>query len=116
MPSAFDSLFASAGFPVLLAQYGESVFYYSSQTGSAREITAIVNREPPSLYVAGNVVSPRFTIRCLNDSTTGISSKEVNLGDGWIELYADIGDSDLTAVSIHSRNSQDSGVMNLNLV
>ena len=116
MTTAFDSLFASVGFPVILAQYGEAIFYHSSRTGKAREIQAIVNREPPSLYVAGNVVSPRFTIRVHNDATTGISSEECNLGDGWVELYADIGDSDLTVVSVHSRNGQDSGVLNLNLV
>ena len=116
MSTAFDALFASAGFPVLLGQFGETIYYYSSRTGRAREIQAIVNREPPSMYVAGNVVSPRFAIRVLNDATSGISSEEVNLGNGWIELYAKIGDADLLAVSIHSLTSQDAGVTGLNLL
>ena len=116
MSTAFDALFASAGFPVLLTQFGETIFYYSSRTGRSREIQAIVNREPPSMYVAGNVVSPKFAIRVLNDSTSGISSEEVNLGNGWIELYERIGDTNLIAVGIHSMTSQDAGVTGLNLV
>jgi hypothetical protein len=68
------------------------------------------------MYVAGNVVSPRFAIRVLNDVTSGISSEEVNLGNGWIELYERIGDENLVAVSIHSLTSQDAGVTGLNLL
>ncbi len=116
MPSVFDTRFAASGFPVLLAQFGETV-YYAPKSGATREIQAIVNRQPPGRYDAdGNVILPKASIRVHNSSTLGISSEELKEGQDQIQLYRDIGDSGLTRFSIQVLNGQDSGVTDLALL
>ena len=115
MPTAFDSLFALAAFPVLLTQYGEAVTYVPL-IGSPRSITGIVERSPRAQYGPNDqVIRPQFVVRVLNDSTLGISSAELNDGGDQITVTERIGDAAQVTIRIKLLNSQDSGVLNLAL-
>ena len=116
MPTAFDSLFASAAFPALLTQFGEAVIYHPL-VGSSRSINAIVTRDPRAQYGPNDqVIRPQFIVRVLNDSTLGISSAELNDGGDEMSVTQRVGDSAQVRVRIKVLNSQDSGVLNLALV
>ena len=108
MTTAFDALFCSAGFPALLNQFGESVVY-KPRNGGSRTIHAIVEREPPSIYdAAGNVVSPKVTIRVLNNKNNGIASSELDTVDDKIQLTYKIGTSraqDFQLIQLHRHHS-----------
>jgi hypothetical protein len=110
MPTVFDSHFASAGFPMLLAQFGESITYWP-RGGGSRPIDAIVEREPPAIYDAsGNAVMYKAVIRVNNSCRSGISSREVNTGGDEIEMPLRAGDQVPKRMSVMSMQSQDSGV------
>lgn len=113
MPTVFDSHFASAGFPLLLAQFGESITYWP-RGGGSRSITAIVDREPPAIYDAsGNAVMPKAVIRVANSCRSGIASREANNGGDEVEFVLNIGDQLPKRMSIMVMQSQDSGVTSL---
>lgn len=72
--TSFDDLFGLYGAPVLMGMDGETIIYIP-KNGLPREITAIVDRNPPEILqqIEGGV-SPRLVIQVLNDEKTGISS------------------------------------------
>jgi hypothetical protein len=110
MPSVFDSHFASAGFPLLLSQFGESITYWP-RAGGSRLIDAIIEREPPAIYDAsGNAVMPRAVIRVYNSCRSGIASNEIDTGGDEVELELKIGDRIKKRCSVMVMQSQDSGV------
>lgn len=110
MPTVFDSHFASAGFPMLLAQFGESITYWP-RGGGSRSINAIVDREPPAIYDAsGNAVMPKAVIRVNNSCRSGISSREVDNGGDEVEMPLNIGDQLPKRMSVMVMTAQDSGV------
>jgi len=110
MPTVFDSLFASTGFPMLLSQFGESITYLP-HAGGSREIQAIVEREPPAIYDAsGNAVMPKAVIRVYNSCRSGIASSEVDPGGDEVEFALNIGDQLPKRMSVMVMQSQDSGV------
>ncbi len=113
MGTVFDSHFASAGFPMLLEQFGEPIVYLPSG-GGRRSIRAIVERDPPSTFdAAGNAVMPTATIRVYNSCRSGISSREANIGTDEIEMVLKIGETLPKRFSLMVLLSQDSGVTHL---
>jgi hypothetical protein len=116
MPTVFDAHFASAGFPMLIEQFGEPIVYLPSG-GGRRSITAIVERNPPSVFDAsGNAVLPTATIRIYNSCRSGISSKEVNTGTDEIEMPLKVGDTIPKRFSLMTLLAQDSGVTYLAVI
>lgn len=86
MPSAFDSLFATAGFPDLLTHFGEPVTYMP-RGGVAVVINAIVVREGVRSYeVNGRVITPRFVVRFHSDTGLGVAAASVNTGGDTIGI------------------------------
>jgi hypothetical protein len=116
MPTVFDSHFASAGFPMLLSQFGESITYLPG-TGGSRPIQAIVTRDPPAIFDAGgNAVMPKATIRTYNSCRSGIASNEIDTGRDEVELILKIGDVIPRRFSVMVVESQDSGVTSLAVI
>jgi len=76
----FDEAFFD-GFDDLLITFGEQVVYHPRCGGTQRPMDAIVDREPGEMYIAGEVVVPRLTIRVHNDSACGINHNEIDNGD-----------------------------------
>ena len=110
MATRFDSHFASAGFPMLLDNFGESIAYLPA-CGKRRVITAIVERNPPAIFDAsGNAVLPTVMIRVYNSATSGISSREADIGSDQVEFALKIGDAKPKTFSFMTMTSQDSGV------
>ena len=113
MGTVFDSHFASAGFPMLLEQFGEPIVYLPSG-GGRRQIRAIVERNPPSVFdAAGNAVMPAASIRIHNSCRSGISSREINVGTDEIEMVLNVGETIPKRFSVMVMLSQDSGVTQL---
>jgi len=116
MPTVFDSHFASAGFPMLLQQFGEWVSYYP-KGGGRREILAIIERNPPAVFDAsGNAVLPTATIRVHNSCRSGISSREIDIGKDEIEFVLKIGETIPKRFSFMTLLSQDAGVCQLAVI
>ena len=116
MATTFDSHFATAGFPMLLSQFGESITYHP-KAGGRRPILAIVERNPPTIFdAAGNAVLPSMTIRVPNSCRSGISSREVDIGKDEIEVVGKIGETIPKRFSLMTMTSQDSGVTVLALI
>jgi hypothetical protein len=113
MATTFDSHFASAGFPMLLDQFGESIVYLPGGGGS-RSILAIIERDPPSIFdAAGNAVMPSATIRVFNSCRSGISSREIDTGLDAVEFALKVGEAVPKRFSVMQMISQDSGVTQL---
>lgn len=110
MPSRFDQRFAAVGFPVLLAEFGESITY-TPLGESGRTFDAILERSPPSIYdSAGNVVTPAFIVRFHNDATLGVAASEIDTGGDTIELVPVLGSAVKKTYQVIRLISQDSGV------
>ena len=116
MPTTFDAHFASAGFPMLLDNYGESVSYHP-KGGGRREILAIIERNPPAVFDAsGNAVLPTATLRVYNSCRSGISSREIDIGKDEIEFVLKVGETIPKRFSFMTLLSQDAGVCQLAVV
>ena len=116
MPTTFDAHFASAGFPMLLQQFGESVSYHP-KGGGRREILAIIERNPPAVFDAsGNAVLPTATLRVYNSCRSGISSREIDIGKDEIEFVLKVGETIPKRFSFMTLLSQDSGVCQLAVI
>lgn len=115
MPSAFDELFATAGFPDLLDNFGEPVIY-TPRGGSAVSITAIVTRENVRPYeVNGKIITPRFVVRVHNSATTGIALETLNTGGDKLSLKDRPTSSTPTERTVLALLSSDSGVVEVAL-
>jgi len=113
MPSAFDELFATAGFPDLLSNFGEPVTYIPREGGTV-EISAIITREPARAFeVNGKVITPRFLVRVHNSATLGIAVESLNTGGDKIELFDRPTDTTPKERTIVALLSSDSGVVEL---
>jgi hypothetical protein len=78
--TTFDTRFAAGAAPQLFSHFGESITYYPFG-GTARTITAIVDREPPSIVDgAGEIITHAMVIEVYDSSSTGISLSELNTG------------------------------------
>ena len=108
--TVFDSQFAASAFPSLLGNFGESIAYLPA-CGKRRVITAIVDRNPPAVFDAsGNAVLPTCTIQVSNSRTTGISSREADIGSDQLEFVLKIGDTKPKTFSMMTMLAQSGGV------
>lgn len=113
MPSVFDELFATAGFPDLLANYGEPVTYIPRSGGSV-SIMAIITREPARSYeVNGKVITPRFLLRVHNDAVIGIAVESLDTGGDKVDLLDRPTGTTPKERTIVALLSSDSGVVEL---
>lgn len=116
MPTVFDSHFASAGFPMLLSNFGESITYLPNG-GGERPIQAIVDRDPPAvLDAAGNTVFPQFIVRVYNSCRSGVSSRELDTGKDQLRFVRRVGETVPVTFSVGMMLSQDAGVVQLAVV
>lgn len=116
MVTTFDSHFASAGFPMLLDNFGESVVYFPNG-GGRRPVLAIIERNPPAIFDAsGNAVLPTATIRVYNSCRSGIASSEINIGTDEIEFVLKVGQTLPKRFSFMTLMSQDAGVTQLAVI
>lgn len=85
--TVFDSLFAEAAAPELLAQFGESVVYVP-KGGTPRTIAlAIVDRNPPEALVGpASGHGPMLLVTVEDHATRGILKTELNTGGDRIEV------------------------------
>lgn len=98
----------------LLAVFGETVTYWPASGGS-RSISAVVDRERPAdMDGAPHGSAPLLTIEVANDSTSGISSNEIDTGGDKLELAVRIGKSAQKRL-VKKIISQDAGMMRLEL-
>lgn len=94
--------------------FGDTVTY-KPRGGGTRSISAVITRErPEGLDGAPHGHAPVVTIEVINDSTTGISSDEVDTGGDNVNLAVRLGDTpqDRPIVNIIST---DAGMMRLEL-
>lgn len=99
----------------ILATLSELIKYLPSG-GGQREILAVVTREQPEkLGGAPHGRTPKVTISVANDSTTGISSSEINTGADKVELALRIGQT-VQQRRIANILSQDHGFLELEII
>lgn len=95
-----------------LDEFAEDIKYLPAG-GGQREIRAIIDREPPTdLDGAPHGQAPRCTITVANNSTTGISSSEIDTGGDKVELAMRMGET-VQQRRITKIASQDAGMMTL---
>jgi hypothetical protein len=93
MTNRFALQMAKTGALGLLRQFGESVTYYPLAGGS-RSVTAMVLRDELSVVPElGDVQSQSIVVRVLNNSTTGISSTEIETGGDEIAVALRLGEA-----------------------
>jgi hypothetical protein len=98
-----------------LNDFAEIVVYYP-RGGGARQIRAIVNRDPPSFYDStGAVVAVSFMIYVANDSTTGIAGTEIDTGGDRVAVARREGAVNLNQRVIWQVMNQDLAMMQLAL-
>lgn len=94
--------------------FGAESVVYTKPGGATRTIKAIVNRTPPENYQG--VQAGVAELLVANNSTTGISSAEIDFGGDSITLAVDIGKS-AVMYGIHKprdgQNWQDAGMLRL---
>lgn len=93
--------------------FAETVTYYPQRYGltqSPRSIQAVVVRNQVSSFNPDEQIVPEFEVRVANDSTTGISSTELNTGGDRIKLAVKVG-GEQTLRSIQTLIEQDEGML-----
>jgi hypothetical protein len=93
--------------------FAESVIYYPHRFGTAatpRPISAVVIRNQVATFSPDEQIVPEFEVRVANDSTTGISSAELNTGGDMIKLAARIGET-ATKRSVQYLTEHDEGML-----
>ena len=93
--------------------FAESVTYYPHRFGTAatpRVIKAVVTRIQVAVFNPDEQILPEFEVRVANDSTTGISSDEVNSGGDQIKLEVRIGET-ATKRSVQYMTEHDDGML-----
>ena len=102
MPSLFDDLFSSVGFPVLGLVFGEPAEYLfrsvsHEHSGTQMDFTdAIINRSPPeAVNEKGEVYQPKFTVQ-LN-----LDPKLVNIGGDKIRIREHASDTEFKTYGVY---------------
>lgn len=94
--------------------FAESVVYhpfrFGRTAGTPRTINAVVIRNQVSTFNPDEQITPEFEVRVANDSTTGISSTELNTGGDMIELAVKVGQTPEKR-SIQLLTEQDEGML-----
>ena len=94
MATRLATMFDRAAAANLMRQFGEAVIYYPDGGDTGREITALVNRDGVEIIgETGEVHARLIEVRVRNDSTTGISSTEIDTGADEIRLPLRVGES-----------------------
>jgi len=116
MSTTFNRRFDRSATPLLLKEFGEPIIY-RPRAGGSREITAIVEREPPAIFdAAGNVVLPQFVIRVRNSCRTGIDSSEIDTGGDQVSFVGKIGEVIPKTFSVGQVLSQGGGVLRFSVM
>lgn len=89
-------------------EFAETVVYYFADGGS-RSIPAIVDRDPPAIYDAGNVVMPSYVITIANSCTNGVTKAELDTGGDEVELFAEFCGVVRTRVTVLQEVERDYG-------
>lgn len=93
MATRLATMFDRAAAANLMRQFGETVIYYPDGGDTAREITALVNRDGVEIIAeTGEVHARLIEVRVRNDSTAGISSTEIDTGADEIRLPLRVGE------------------------
>jgi hypothetical protein len=110
MPSLFDDLFSSVGFPALGNVFGEPAEYLFAN-GTTQELTdAIVNRNPPELVnEKGEVYQPTFIVQ------VSINPNLINTGGDRIQLKEHASDSAYKIYAVAKLLSQEGLVCSLEI-
>jgi len=93
--------------------FAETVTYYPHRFGTAatpRQIKAVVIRDQVAVFNPDEQIVPEFEVRVANDSTTGISSDEINTGGDMIKLAVRVGETP-TKRSIQYITEHDEGML-----
>lgn len=93
--------------------FAESVTYYPHRFGAAatpRVISAVVTRNQVATFNPDEQILPEFEVRVANDSTTGISSDELNTGGDMIALAVRVGET-ATKRSVQLLVEHDEGML-----
>jgi hypothetical protein len=93
--------------------FAEEVTYYPHRFGTPatpRAIKAIVIRNQLSTFGPDEQIVPEFEVRVANNSTTGISSEELNTGGDRIGLAVRIGET-ATKRSVQLLSEHDEGML-----
>jgi hypothetical protein len=110
MPSLFDELFSSVGFPALGNVFGEPAEYLF-QNGTTQSLTdAIVNRNPPELInEKGEVYQPTFLVQ------VSINPNLINTGGDRIQLKEHTSDAGYKTYVVAKLLSQEGLVCSLEI-
>lgn len=98
--------------------WGETIHYIAVQgatttAGAGREITAVVDRQPPAPQSpAPGGVRPLMVVYVANSSTTGISADELDVGQDILMVPLRVGDSE-SAFHVDRILTQDDGMLAL---
>jgi len=95
--------------------FAETVTYYPHRFHTAavrapRPIKAVVIRNQVSVFNPDETIMTEFEVRVANDSTTGISSAELDTGGDKIELAAKIGETP-SKRSVQYMSEHDEGML-----
>ena len=93
--------------------FAESVTYYPHRFGTTatpRTISAVVTRNQVATFNPDEQIVPEFEVRVANNSTTGISSAELNTGGDMIKLAVRIGET-ATKRSVQLLVEHDEGML-----
>ena len=110
MPTVFDTMFAKSAFSGLLLMHGEPLLYMPCD-GRPRPITAIIDRDPPTILDgSGNAVTPSAVIQVYDSRTTGISRKELDIGSDQVRFPLRVGDTAYKSFSLMVLQASSGGV------
>lgn len=120
MSSAFETNFAACSGPALLDFFADStVIVYTPNGGSARNVRAIVIRNPPRTEGEAPIIGPDLQIEVLNRATSyesdgygGISSATLDLRGDKIDVAEKVGETART-LRLTELISQDGGMLKL---
>lgn len=93
--------------------FAETVTYYPHRFGTPatpREIKAVVVRNQVTTFNPDEQISPEFEVRVANNSTTGISSTELNTGGDKLKFAARVGETE-SKRSIQYLAEHDTGML-----
>lgn len=113
--SLADRIVSDAGNVFLNSDhFAETVTYYPHRfppsAGTSRSIKAVVVRNQVSTFNPDEQIVPEFEVRVANNSTTGISSSELNTGGDQIGLSVRIGET-ATRRSVQTLVEHDEGML-----
>lgn len=110
--TAYDELFQRTGLAVQLRQFAETVVY-RPKAGTARAITAIVDRNPPeAANEAGAMNQNRFVVCVKDDELDGVGIRELNTGGDAFDIEKRRGEAAST-MYVSKLLNQDGGYLEL---